>query len=97
MAAIRLKSGALVLADAIENATYTPDPLLIRTLASFTNAILDSIRTDAQSEDIHGNVELHLDHILRAIHEKYNRTSTADHEALELRASRTTMNQFENL
>lgn len=97
VAAIHLQAGALSLTAAIEDATYRPDTLLVRTLAHFTHVILDSIQTEAQSEAIHGNHDLQLYAFLSAIHDKFNPMSAADHEALDLKASRTILTQYEKL
>lgn len=97
MAAIQLQEVACRFSAAIQDATYTPDPLLIRTLDSVAKAIFQYISTHAQIQGIDGNSDLHLGPLLRVIHVKLNPISTPDHEALELSASRTTLNQFENL
>lgn len=55
--AISLQAGALALTPPIHGATFAPDPLLVPTLASFTNAILHYIPPDAQTEAIHGHAD----------------------------------------
>lgn len=97
MAAICLQAGALGLAVAIEDANYVPKPPLVRKIESSTNAIIEFIPNEVQSEAIYGNKKLHLFPLLRAIHEKYNRTSAADHEALERKESRTILTQYDNI
>lgn len=97
VASIILKAGALGLTAALHDSTFTPDPLLVRTLASITNPILDSIPTDTQSEAIHGNAELQYYPLLHAIHNKLNRNSTADNEAVGIKASCILFTNFETL
>lgn len=70
LAAICLQAGALELSAAIDDANYTPNSLLVRKFAYFTNAILDSIPTEVQSEAIHGSSELHLYPLRHVIQEK---------------------------
>lgn len=47
---IRLKSGALGVFAALEDANATPYPRIVRTLPSLTNGMIDSIPSEAQSE-----------------------------------------------
>lgn len=74
-----------MLAAAIKDAHFISDTTLVRTLTSLTNAVLESILSDVQSEAIQGTAELHQLPLLRTIHAKFNRTSPADHNALELK------------
>lgn len=55
VAAIRLQAGDLGLLQAIDDPSFTADPLLIRVLASLTNSVLNAMPPDAQREAIHGN------------------------------------------
>lgn len=89
VAAIRLQSGGLDLAQVIDELSLQDDPMLIRELASLITTVLDSSPPGAQTESIQGNADLKWHPILRQICTKFNRTSTADFEALELKATRT--------
>lgn len=81
VAAMHQQAGALGLKTAIDDPKFTAEPLLIRTLASLTNAILESIPTGAPREAIYGNPELKIHPILRQLLAKCNGTSTADQKA----------------
>lgn len=95
--AIRLKAGALGLTTALDDAKLTADLILVLTLAFFTNAILDSIPIHAQTEATHGNPDLHLYRLLRAIQSKFNPTSPVDHEALEVKVSRMLLRKYDTI
>lgn len=97
VASLRLQAGALGITAAVESSNINPDPLLIRKLAALTNKVLDLIPIDAQIETIHGTNELPLHPLLSAINATFNRTSAADHEPLELKASRTLLVNFDKL
>lgn len=96
-AAIRLQAGALGLVVALRSPKFTPDHLLVQMLASLAKAVLDSIPTEAQSEAIQGKNDLLLYPLLRTIHVKFNRTSPADHKALDWKTSRTMLVNFDTL
>lgn len=94
---IRLQAGDLGLTPAIEDPNFTPDQLLVRTIASLTNAILESIPSEVKSEAIHGTSDLKLYPLLLAINSKFNLISTVDHEELELKATRTNILNFDTV
>lgn len=97
VATIRLQAGALGLSTVLDDANFTADAPLVRTLAPLTKSILESIPADAQTEAIHGNPELKLHPLLIHITNKFNRTSPADHEALDLKSTRTLLLHYDNL
>lgn len=68
VAPIRLQAGALRLTQAMDDANCQVDLLRIHSLASFTNAVLDSISVEAQIEAIDSNLDLQLHHLLHHIH-----------------------------
>lgn len=91
--AISLQAGALGIKKAIDDPTLIANTLLVRTLASLTNAILESVPCEGEIEAMHGNPDVKLHPLLRHIHSTYNLNPTlaGNHETLELKATSTVL------